>query len=99
MASSAWSSNHKNGVIFCMQLSPWLLVLQACPVELGDSDRRQIEVLGAAEIDHDHRLAVGAGPLGERRTPAGLAELMADDVLAEGIDGDVVARGLEVELV
>jgi hypothetical protein len=24
---------------------------------------------------------------------------MADDVLAEGVDGDVVARGLEVELV
>src|SRR3546814_4404768 len=51
----------------------------------------------ATQVDLDHRRTVRAIPFREGRAAAGLAELMADIVLVERVDRDVVARALERE--
>src|SRR3546814_3894857 len=63
----------------------------------NDLERVGIDALGATQVDLDHRRTVRAIPFREGRAAAGLAELMADIVLVERVDRDVVARALERE--
>src|SRR3546814_5091408 len=72
--------------------------VQTCALPIwNDLERVGIDALGATQVDLDHRRTVRAIPFREGRAAAGLAELMADIVLVERVDRDVVARALERE--
>src|SRR5919106_526654 len=96
--SSPISASAVRSMVAVAMIFSLSLCLQAGAVERRDLDLGEVDPLGAAKVDHHQLAAIRAGPFGERRAAAGLAELMADHVPAEGVDRDVVARGLEMKL-
>src|ERR1700741_330026 len=82
------------GPLFAMRCSP----SERAAVERLALERREIDIVEAAHVDRDHRLALGADPAREGLPAAGAAEEMMDAVLVELVFGKAVFALEQLEL-
>src|SRR5262245_49900183 len=70
--------------------------LERPAVEVLDGDLVEIEAVDAADVDGRDLVALGVHALAEHLDAAGLAELVLDDVLVEGVGAHGIRRGFDL---